>query len=171
MRKSAHFRDGIFTPIFPITGKRSLFPQSYILTPCRPHLHLAYLPQMAGEIRTYQVPYKQLMTNLGFAHLPAVLCPCNPIKKKINRPLTFWLKPVNILWLLFCHDSAAIHLCYPYWSAKPPNRVMLAIVVRTSRFELLFRWITLSERLRTKSLLITHALLGYYQRNDRFRRF
>ena len=170
MRKSAHFRDRIFIPIFPITGKHSLFPQSSILTPCRPPLRSAYL-LTAGEIRTYQVPYKQFTTNLGFAYLPAVLCPCNPKKKRIIRLLTFWLKPVNILWLLLCYDSAAIHLCYPYWPAKPPNHLMLAVVVRPSRFALLFRRVTLSGRPRTESLLITHAPLGYNQRNDRFRRF
>ena len=140
-----------------------------------PRIGLSYVRltcfHMAGEIRTYQVPYKQFTTNLGFAHLPTVLCPCNPSFKRIIRLLTFWLKPVNILWLLLCNDSAAIHICYPYWSAKPPIRLMLAVVVRTSQFVLLFRRVTLSGRPRTKSLLITHAPLGYYQRNDRFRRF
>ena len=87
------------------------------------------LPRSRGEIRAYQVPYKQLTSGLEPALLPAALCPCNPTHQRINRLLTFWLRLISIFSLFICCDSAAIHLRCSSRKALPLNRLMLTVVV------------------------------------------
>ena len=135
-------------------------------TPYRPLVRLAYLKAFTGGIRIYQVPYKQLTTNLGFAHAPAMLCLFNlSLNKGYIRMLTiFKLMYVNIIWLFFnCYYSAAIHLYYPHWvsqASKPfdANDSCSFLTVRTS----LLTQASLSGRLHI--VVITHSPLGYYQR-------
>lgn len=71
------------TPIRRITRRHSLSPQSFTRTPFGLSCDCLTCSKCGtGEIQAYQVPYKQLTTDLESALPPAVLHPCSPKQKK-----------------------------------------------------------------------------------------
>ena len=87
-------RDDVAIPIPAITARHSLSPLSHICTSVGSLLRLTYplwITPHTGGVQTYPVPHKQLTSDLGPTHPPAV--PWSVWRCKIDRQpdcLPFW---------------------------------------------------------------------------------
>ena len=156
MWKWAHFRVGWCGSlpymsmrsirIRSITERHSLFPRSYIRTPYRLALRLAYHFRRSGEIRTYHVPCKWLWWVRSVLFTGSLDVRVTPPGQEVSRLHTFlvqasdftpWREVNNIIRLVLRNDVyQTFTLSWPYHQVLPLGRTMLSAIDLGSRFGL-----------------------------------